>query len=214
MAEFEPAYRQVIANEGGYVNDPEDLGGETYKGIARNYYPNWAGWWYIDRYKATNGPIATGAIIDSPPVEASVRGFYRGLWKKYRMGEIDDQALANNFFDFIVLAKRAVATMQEALNRMGFRVVVDNIIGPQTITAINRADPRRLNEIFVQLRKKYHQQRVRAGLVSEKFLRGWIKRAEKFAQGNGLAAGGIVVVLLASLATVWLVRLRSNENER
>lgn len=33
----------MLIHEGGYSNDPIDLGGETYKGIARNAHPNWQG---------------------------------------------------------------------------------------------------------------------------------------------------------------------------
>jgi len=36
MAKFNLAFSKMLFHEGGYVNDPDDLGGETYKGIARN----------------------------------------------------------------------------------------------------------------------------------------------------------------------------------
>ncbi|RYD50653.1 MAG: hypothetical protein EOP52_13405, partial [Sphingobacteriales bacterium] len=36
MADFLTAYKRTAVAEGGYANDPDDLGGETYKGIARN----------------------------------------------------------------------------------------------------------------------------------------------------------------------------------
>ena len=35
MADFRLAYKKIEAAEGGYVNDPDDKGGETYKGISR-----------------------------------------------------------------------------------------------------------------------------------------------------------------------------------
>ena len=35
MASFLPALQKVLAHEGGYVNDLDDPGGETYKGVAR-----------------------------------------------------------------------------------------------------------------------------------------------------------------------------------
>jgi lysozyme family protein len=45
MADFKQAYQLVLQNEGGYVNDPNDPGGETYKGVARNIYivTGWGG---------------------------------------------------------------------------------------------------------------------------------------------------------------------------
>ena len=51
MAKFNLALSKVLSHESGYVNDPDDLGGETYKGIARNSHGSWAGWQIIDSYK-------------------------------------------------------------------------------------------------------------------------------------------------------------------
>jgi len=48
---FSPAYAIVKVNEGGYVNDPVDKGGETYAGIARNIFGSWEGWSIIDAKK-------------------------------------------------------------------------------------------------------------------------------------------------------------------
>ena len=44
MANFEEAYYKTMGHEGGYTDDPSDVGGETYKGIARTYNPDWDGW--------------------------------------------------------------------------------------------------------------------------------------------------------------------------
>lgn len=39
MADFDKAHLEVMGNEGGYANNPVDAGGETYKGIARKFWP-------------------------------------------------------------------------------------------------------------------------------------------------------------------------------
>lgn len=39
--EFENALKFVLAREGGYVNDPDDRGGATNKGITQNTYNSW-----------------------------------------------------------------------------------------------------------------------------------------------------------------------------
>ena len=36
---YDKAFKEVAAIEGGYVNDPQDTGGETYKGISRVNHP-------------------------------------------------------------------------------------------------------------------------------------------------------------------------------
>ena len=39
--EFENALKFVLAREGGFVNDPDDRGGATNKGITQNTYNSW-----------------------------------------------------------------------------------------------------------------------------------------------------------------------------
>ena len=62
MADFLPAFENMIKNEGGYVlhNVPGDRGGMTYAGIARNMQSGWAGWGHIDR----NEPVPAQMVRD------------------------------------------------------------------------------------------------------------------------------------------------------
>ena len=43
MAIFKKAYEPVRQWEGGWCNVEGDRGGETYAGIARNFWPDWPG---------------------------------------------------------------------------------------------------------------------------------------------------------------------------
>jgi type VI secretion system secreted protein VgrG len=38
---FLKAFNTTMTFEGGYANDPDDAGGETYMGISRRYHPDW-----------------------------------------------------------------------------------------------------------------------------------------------------------------------------
>ncbi len=40
MVTFEEAFQRLLGNEGGYINDPTDPGGETNWGISKRSYPN------------------------------------------------------------------------------------------------------------------------------------------------------------------------------
>lgn len=55
MADFTQAFQLMIANEGGYGNDPDDPGGETYKGAARKIFSKWDGWTKVDILKRQTG---------------------------------------------------------------------------------------------------------------------------------------------------------------
>jgi len=59
MANFINAFQKTIVNEGGYGNDPDDPGGETYKGFARKIHSKWEGWTTIDLQKRQAGSPAT-----------------------------------------------------------------------------------------------------------------------------------------------------------
>lgn len=56
---FDKALEQVLKDEGGYVNDPIDSGGETFRGVSRNNNPNWRGWKLIDEAKAKGHKTAS-----------------------------------------------------------------------------------------------------------------------------------------------------------
>ena len=47
---YNTCIEKLLKKEGGYVNDPDDKGGQTYRGISRKYNPNWKGWVIVDNY--------------------------------------------------------------------------------------------------------------------------------------------------------------------
>ena len=51
MADFEKAFAKIIKAEGGYVNNPNDKGGETYMGITRKNHSKLKMWKLIDELK-------------------------------------------------------------------------------------------------------------------------------------------------------------------
>ena len=156
---FEKAITVVLKHEGGYVNDPNDLGGETKYGISKRSYP------HLD--------------IKTLTVEQAIEIYRRDWWDKYRYGDIKDQDVATKVFDLSVNMGPATAhrLLQEALVFLGYPVEIDGIIGPQTIAAANKADPRRLLQVLRWL-SAHHYYRIAAQRPqSQAFLIGWLKRA-------------------------------------
>lgn len=47
---YNSCIERLLKKEGGYVNDSDDAGGQTYRGISRKYNPNWKGWVVVDNY--------------------------------------------------------------------------------------------------------------------------------------------------------------------
>lgn len=101
MADYKSAIKRVLQTEGGYVSDPDDAGGETYKGIARNFWPKWMGWVFIDPAKRLNGfPASLEKIV---PLQEFVIQFYKqNFWDKIGGDFIASQTIANNLVDSAV----------------------------------------------------------------------------------------------------------------
>src|SRR5690606_35935067 len=103
MANFELAYAKTNANEGGYANDPIDRGGETYKGIARNHWPNWHGWVIIDKIKKLHGTgvakIDRMAAQDSTLQRLVELFFKERFWDVHGLDNILHQRIAEEMYD-------------------------------------------------------------------------------------------------------------------
>jgi lysozyme family protein len=179
MAIFSRAYSELKQDEGGYVNISGDRGGETYGGISRKSWGKWPGWALIDAWKAVHGPIKRYTILPIHGLADMVEYFYyKEFWKRDRCGEIKSQAIANLLFNFSVLNGSVVKPLQRALVAMGYRVDVDGEIGPQTLTAVNRAPAERLFRVF---KEKIEDRLREASKVGEnyQFLPEWLCRLAK-----------------------------------
>lgn len=147
MANYTPAYEKILANEGGYSNDPRDRGGETYKGIARNMNPRWEGWEVCDAIKANTRPEQLAkALAADDELNEMVHDFYKlAFWDPLQLDSVNPQELANEVFDSAVNQGAVVAVkhLQEALNLLNNNqkhysdINEDGHMGPATIQALN-----------------------------------------------------------------------------
>ena len=114
MADYRKAILKVLLTEGGYVNDPSDNGGETYRGIARKFWPSWGGWSVIDQAKKT--PNWKAGLKNNSTLNEMVVIFYRtNFWVKIGGDYIKDQDIAYMLVDTAVLEgiKPAIKKAQE-----------------------------------------------------------------------------------------------------
>lgn len=189
MAEFGEAYKLTSAHEGGYVNDPVDRGGETYRGIARVHHPDWSGWARIDdQRRKADFPRRLGR---DRALQQSVHRFYKRVyWDRFLGDELPDQALANELYDTAVNmgVRRAVRFLQSSLNLLNrnqrdyLDLVVDGWFGNKTLATVETllrkdGDSGPLVKLMnIQQGARYVS--IMAGDASqERFARGWIKRA-------------------------------------
>jgi lysozyme family protein len=99
MADFSKAFSIILKNEGGYVNDPKDSGGETYRGISRRWFPNWKGWNIIDIYKKDK-KLNNKNLSENKELTNYVSSFYKKeFWDKIWGDKISNQKVANLLLD-------------------------------------------------------------------------------------------------------------------
>lgn len=187
MANFEQAIVRPLANEGLYDNNPNDPGGETFKGIARRSHPGWAGWARIDQYK-TADPFPAVLEHDKVLHQNVLRLYKAEYWDKVRGDTIESQDIAAELLDMSVHmgVRRAVMFLQRSLNALNRRatlwpdIVVDGDMGTMTERALSKYEaleaPNFLLKALVFQRGAYYVERVLEHEMSEDFLRGWLRR--------------------------------------
>ena len=197
---FETALQKTLGHEGGYAFVPGDRGGETYKGIARNYHPDWQGWAIVDRIKtAYGGKLPHDYKIKSPVLDQMVHDFYkRVFWDSIHLDEVNNTALQEIIFDIFVNSRKSgIKVIQSVLrNQFNQDIVVDGIMGRQTVAAINRCKSSDLFDAIKEARINFYKQIAQHGNNAQ-FLRGWLKRAYSF---NYVASISAVAVLIVGLA--------------
>lgn len=182
---FAKAMREVRKSEGGYVFDPQDPGGETYCGVARKFFPKWDGWDIIDRVKKNAGrKLRVNEKINDPALNTLINQFYyKYFWKPLRCDQIKNQIISEHLFDCgINLGKRsAVKFFQKSYNQESDRrgkLVVDGLIGPNTIKAINSKP--NFENFLVETRIELYFSKCRARPYKYKYIRGWVLRSLKY----------------------------------
>lgn len=173
MAEFKPAFEKVIANEGGYGNDPDDPGGETYKGIARKMNSGWLGWHIIDLLKQQAGFPAN--LDKNMELQEEVNAFYETqFWNRISGSLINEQAVANSIFDFAVNTGTVTSV---SLAQLVVEIPPDGVLGPDTAKRINAFDKDHFLAAFTVAKIARYVAIIKKRPTSRKYFWGWVLRA-------------------------------------
>lgn len=156
---FLDAVTIVLKDEGGYVWDKNDAGGETNFGISKRSYPN------VD----IKGLTKDGAIAI----------YYSDFWCKGPYETLADSALASKVFNTAVNAgqSRAIKLLQQAANAQGANLTVDGLAGPKTIAAINAMHGPSVLQSYRDAQAAFYLAIIAKDPTQAKFKNGWIKRA-------------------------------------
>ena len=175
--------KQIIAREGGFVDDPDDPGGATKYGVTIHTMRRLG----LD----LDGDGAVGVADVRRLSRAQAEDIFVAQY--YHRPRIDDlpPVLRASVFDMYVNAgANAVKILQRLLRDMGQEVTVDGVIGPQTIAAaqrVARSAPDHIADAYGIARRNYYLALADRRPASRKSARtraggkgGWVRRAEEF----------------------------------
>jgi lysozyme family protein len=157
MADFDKAIRFVLANEGGFSDNPQDSGGLTKFGISQKSYPDWD--------------------IENLTEEDAIAIYRQDFWQPYQ--DFEDR-LATKIFDLAINMghRRAVQILQRALRCIGARHVEDDgILGPVTKQAADLANVDLLLTAIKSEAAGVYRNLAATNSSQQKFLKGWLRRA-------------------------------------
>ncbi len=174
---------EIVAREGGFVNDPDDPGGATNHGVTLSTLRRLG----IDITRDTRIDLAdVRALTATQAVDIYVEHYYR----RTGIGALPEVLQASVFDMFVNAGANAVKVLQRLLTSMEFPCDADGQIGPQTIRAAQmaaEAAPSHLADAYGIARRNYYYALADARPASRKYARrrdggkgGWITRAEEF----------------------------------
>lgn len=173
----------IVAREGGFVDDPDDPGGATNHGVTIHTLRR------LGRDLDGDGRVGVADVRRVTP--ALARDIY--VEHYFRRPGLDGlpALLHASVFDMYVHAGRnAVRLLQGLVGDFGFPVLRDGLIGPRTRAATARAAevaPDHLADAYGIARRNYYYRIADRRPASRKYARrrdggkgGWIRRAETF----------------------------------
>ena len=176
MAKSEILKSFVLSWEGKFVNDPNDRGKATNKGVT------------IATYRSVFGQERTIEDLKTITDIEWLHIFNTLYWNKWRADNIDDQSIANLLVDWVWCSGAyGIRNPQYVLG-----VTVDGIVGPKTIAAINSHPDKQY--LFKRLWQERTDFLKRIGVKSQKkFLAGWLRRNDGIKYGRLICNGGKII---------------------
>ncbi len=183
MKTVEDIAAEIVAREGGFVNNPADPGGATQYGVT------------LGTLRHLGLDLTGDGKVDVADVRAVTPAQARDIFTAHyfygpKLDQLPPSIQASVFDMYVNAGRNAVKILQRLLRQMGQTVGADGIIGPQTIAAAAAADaiaPDHLADAYGIARRNYYLRLADLRPASRVFARtrkgtkgGWILRAEAF----------------------------------
>lgn len=164
----------ILSYEGGYVNDPDDPGGATNRGVTI------ATWKRCGYDKDGDGDIDIADLKLITPDDAVNRIMKPYYWDRWQADRIKSQSVANIVVDWVWgSGKHGITEVQKILG-----VAVDGIVGQQTLAALNSQPPQALFDHIRRARIRFIDNIIKSRPTSAKYRRGWLRRLNNIQFGK------------------------------
>ncbi|GKN53065.1 TPA: hypothetical protein RFU08_003203 [Klebsiella pneumoniae subsp. pneumoniae] len=163
----------ILQHEGGYVNDPNDRGGETNMGITiatwRAYAPS------------DLGIEATTNTLRNMTKEQAEIIYYNHYWEPKGFCKLETIKIALMLYGWTITSGRAVTQVRKMLhNEYNINLVVSNTMDDDMIHCVNAIeDQEQLLSRIAEVRKEYYRSLTITNgepNTQVRFLTGWINR--------------------------------------
>ncbi len=166
MADVRKLAPYILRWEGGYVNDPDDLGGATNMGVTIGT------WKQVGYDKDGDGDIDVDDLKKLTVDDVVNRVLKPHYWDRWKADSIKNQSIANILVDWVwASGAHGIKIPQQILG-----VLVDGAVGPKTIAALNARDPKVLFAQLKQARINFIDDICRKRAANNKFRKGWLNR--------------------------------------
>lgn len=160
MADYRKLKPFILKWEGGFVNDKNDLGGATNKGVT------------LATFRSVYGQNMTVTDLKNITDAQWEHIFKTCYWDKWKGDEIKDQNVANILVDWTWCSGAyGIKIPQRVLG-----VSVDGVVGGKTIAALNARDGKALFKELKEERIAYIDRICQTRPQNKKFRNGWLNR--------------------------------------
>lgn len=183
MQTVEEIAAEIVAREGGFVNDPDDPGGATQYGVTLATMRR------LGLDLTGDGSVTVADVRRITPARAA-QIFIEHYFRRPGIAALPEPVQPSVFDMYVNAGANAIRVLQRLVTAMGFDCAADGVIGPLTIRAVQAAAdaaPGHLADAYAIARRNYYYALADARPASRKYARrrdggkgGWITRAEAF----------------------------------
>jgi lysozyme family protein len=174
---------EIIAREGGFVDDPADPGGATNFGVT------------IHTMRRLGLDLDRDGDVDASDVRRLTKRQARDIFtdhyfRRPGIAQLPEELQPSVFDMYVNAGANAVRILQRLLADFGHPIPADGVIGPKTASAAaaaHAAAPAHLADAYGIARRNYYYALADRRPASRKYARrkdggkgGWILRAEEF----------------------------------